>query len=56
MSAFTQYVNSPTRGSNILDLVFANTSNYIINTSIGDTFGYIGYSCDYRTINFEIVL
>ena len=54
MSAFTQYVNSPTRGSNILDLVFANTSNFIINTSIGDTFGCLGYSSDHITINFEI--
>ena len=54
MSAFTQYVNSPTRGSNILYLVFANTSNFIINTSIGNTFGCLGYSSDHRTINFEI--
>ena len=50
-NGLTQYVLEPTRGNNILDLVFSNESNLIQNIHIGDAIA----NSDHNSVSFEIV-
>ena len=46
----TQWVDEPTRGSNILDLVFSSEDNLISNLSVGEKLG----KGDHNIVRFEI--
>ena len=46
-----QYVNSPTRGNNILDLVFSNKDNIISNVEISSELG----NSDHKSITFNLL-
>ena len=46
----TQWVNEPTRGNNVLDLVFSSEDNIISNLSVGEKLG----KGDHRMVRFEI--
>ena len=48
----TQHVQEPTRGNNILDLVFSKESNKINNLHVGESLGL----SDHNMIRFEILL
>ena len=46
----TQWVNEPTRGNNVLDLVFSSEDNIISNLSVGEKLG----KGDHNIVRFEI--
>ena len=46
-----QHVDEPTRGKNILDLVFTSEKNMIENLSVGEHFG----TSDHRIIRWNIL-
>ena len=49
-NGLTQFVNEPTRGKNILDLVFSNELSLVQNFRIGDSLG----NSDHNSVWFEI--
>ena len=51
-NAFTQLVEEPTRGTNILDLVVTTDSDLVENLLVTEHFS----SSDHNSINFEICL
>ena len=51
-NAFTQLVEEPTRGTNILDLVVTRNSDLVENLVVSEHFS----SSDHKSINFEICL
>ena len=51
-NAFTQLVEEPTRGTNILDLVVTTNSDLVENLVVSEHFS----SSDHKSINFEICL
>ena len=46
-----QFINSPTRGNNILDLVLSNNENLVKDVGIGDELG----NSDHKAIYFNII-
>ena len=50
-NGFTQYVNSPTRGDHVLDLVFVNDDFAVSDVEVGPPFS----TSDHNSINFNLV-
>ena len=49
-SSLHQFVNNPTRGTNILDLVFATSENLVSNVTVGEEFS----TSDHRIVAFKL--
>ena len=51
-NGFTQYVNSPTRGDHVLDLVFVNDDFAVSGVEVGPSFS----TSNHNSISFNLVL